>query len=181
VDATITTCRAMGNPSRNRRRSDGVYGGLLAQQTLPPKRCAVLVPHRRHARSTRGYLLIVDRKKDIIVRAERISLPGTRKALLAHPAVLEAGVIPVPDEKWGEVPKALVVLKRMPRHGGRTHRVLPCALSHYKCPRSFDSSQACQDRHWKNSQERPSPRNIGRAGIRFARILARRGAAAELA
>jgi len=41
----------------------------------------------------------------------------------SHPclsAVLEAGVIPVPDEKWGKCPKALVVLKtECRRHGGR--------------------------------------------------------------
>jgi fatty-acyl-CoA synthase len=58
------------------------------------------------------YLLFVDRKKDIIVSGgENISSLELEKAILAHPAVLEAGVIPVPDEKWGEVPKALVVLE----------------------------------------------------------------------
>jgi len=87
-----------------------------------------------------GYLLIVDRKKDIIVSGgENISSPELEKAILAHPAVLEAGVIPVPDEKWGEVPKALVVLKPNATTTEaelmefcRTH------LSHYKCPRSFE-------------------------------------------
>jgi len=87
-----------------------------------------------------GYLLIVDRKKDIIVSGgENISSLELEKAILAHPAVLEAGVIPVPDEKWGEVPKALVVLKPNATTTEaelmefcRTH------LSHYKCPRSFE-------------------------------------------
>ena len=70
-----------------------------------------------------GYVLIVDRKKDIIVSGgENISSLEVEKAILAHPAVLEAAVIPVPDQKWGEVPKALVVLKPSAyRDGIRTH------------------------------------------------------------
>ena len=59
-----------------------------------------------------GYILIVDRKKDIIVSGgENISSLEIEKALLAHPSVYEIAVVPVPDERWGEVPKALVVLK----------------------------------------------------------------------
>ena len=51
-----------------------------------------------------GCFLIVDRKKDIIVSGgENISSLELEKILLAHPAVLEACVIPVPDQKWGEV------------------------------------------------------------------------------
>jgi fatty-acyl-CoA synthase len=47
-----------------------------------------------------GYLLIVDRKKDIIVSGgENISSLEVEKTLMAHPLVLEATVIPVPDEK----------------------------------------------------------------------------------
>ena len=61
---------------------------------------------------TNNYLRIVDRKKEIIVSGgENISSLEVEKVLLSHPAVYEAVVIPVPDEKWGEVPKALVVLK----------------------------------------------------------------------
>jgi fatty-acyl-CoA synthase len=87
-----------------------------------------------------GYFLIVDRKKDIIVSGgENISSLELEKAILAHPAVLEAGVIPVPDERWGEVPKALVVLKS---NASVTEAELIdfCRkhLSHYKCPRSFE-------------------------------------------
>ncbi len=59
-----------------------------------------------------GYLQIVDRKKDIIISGgENISSVEIEKAILAHPGVLECAVIPVPDPHWGEVPRALVVLK----------------------------------------------------------------------
>ena len=87
-----------------------------------------------------GYLLIVDRKKDIIVSGgENISSLELEKAIIAHPAVLEAGVIPVPDPKWGEVPKALVVLK--PNAAVTESELIEFCrsrLSHYKCPRSVD-------------------------------------------
>ncbi|HXN73993.1 MAG TPA: fatty acid--CoA ligase [Candidatus Acidoferrales bacterium] len=87
-----------------------------------------------------GYLLIVDRKKDIIVSGgENISSLELEKAILAHPAVLEAGVIPVPDAKWGEVPKALVVLK--PNASVTESELIEFCrsrLSHYKCPRSVE-------------------------------------------
>jgi fatty-acyl-CoA synthase len=87
-----------------------------------------------------GYLLVVDRKKDIIVSGgENISSLELERAILAHPAVLEAAVIPVPDEKWGEVPKALVVLK--PDAAATESELIEfcrARLSHYKCPRSFE-------------------------------------------
>jgi fatty-acyl-CoA synthase len=87
-----------------------------------------------------GYALIVDRKKDIIVSGgENISSLELEKAILAHPAVLEAGVIPVPDAKWGEVPKALVVLKANAT-ASESELIEFCRsrLAHYKCPRSFE-------------------------------------------
>ena len=59
-----------------------------------------------------GYFLIVDRKKDIIISGgENISSIEVEKAVYSHPAVLECAVIAVPDDRWGEIPKALVVLK----------------------------------------------------------------------
>jgi fatty-acyl-CoA synthase len=58
------------------------------------------------------YLLIVDRKKDIIISGgENISSIELEKAVFAHPAVLECAVVAAPDKKWGEVPVAIVVLK----------------------------------------------------------------------
>jgi fatty-acyl-CoA synthase len=59
-----------------------------------------------------GYILIRDRSKDIIITAgENISSVEIETAIAAHPAVLECAVIAAPDEKRGEVPVALVVLK----------------------------------------------------------------------
>ena len=59
-----------------------------------------------------GYVLIVDRKKEIIISGgENISSLEIERALCAHPSVYECAVIAVPDDTWGEVPKALVVLK----------------------------------------------------------------------
>jgi fatty-acyl-CoA synthase len=87
-----------------------------------------------------NYLQIVDRKKEIIVSGgENISSLEVEKVLFSHPAVYEAAVIPVPDEKWGEVPKALVVLKPG-EHVAEGELLIFCRarLSHYKCPHSVE-------------------------------------------
>ncbi len=87
-----------------------------------------------------GNILIVDRRKDIIISGgENISSLEVEKVLLAHPGVYEAAVIPVPDEKWGEVPKGLVVAKPGSKlteaeliEFCRSH------IAHFKCPRSIE-------------------------------------------
>lgn len=59
-----------------------------------------------------GYYLIVDRKKDIIISGgENISSIEVEKAIFSNASVLECAVIAIPDERWGEVPKAIIVLK----------------------------------------------------------------------
>jgi fatty-acyl-CoA synthase len=59
-----------------------------------------------------GTLELRDRKKDVIISGgENISTIEVEQAVMSHPAVLEAAVIAVPNEKWGEVPKAFVTLK----------------------------------------------------------------------
>ena len=59
-----------------------------------------------------GYVELVDRVKDVIVSGgENISSVEVEQALSSHPAVLEAAVVGIPDERWGERPKAFVVLK----------------------------------------------------------------------
>jgi long-chain acyl-CoA synthetase len=56
-----------------------------------------------------GYLFIVDRKKDIIIRGgENISCQEVEAAIYAHPAVAEACVFGLPDERLGEIPGAVV-------------------------------------------------------------------------
>jgi acyl-CoA synthetase (AMP-forming)/AMP-acid ligase II len=59
-----------------------------------------------------GYIELKDRSKDIIISGgENISTVEVEQAVCSHPAVLEAAVIAVPDDKWGEVPAAYVTLK----------------------------------------------------------------------
>ena len=59
-----------------------------------------------------GYIELRDRKKDIIISGgENISTIEVEQAITAHPAVLEAAVIAIPDDHWGEAPKAFVTLK----------------------------------------------------------------------
>jgi fatty-acyl-CoA synthase len=58
-----------------------------------------------------GYLTISDRKKDVIITGgENVSSIEVEDAVFSHPAVAEVAVIGVPDEKWGEMVTALVVL-----------------------------------------------------------------------
>jgi fatty-acyl-CoA synthase len=85
-----------------------------------------------------NYVLIVDRKKDIIISGgENISSIEIEKVLSSHPAVFECAVIPAPDEHWGEVPLALVVLKPG-RQASEEELIDYCRsrLAHFKAPRS---------------------------------------------
>jgi fatty-acyl-CoA synthase len=60
-----------------------------------------------------GYVEIRDRNKDIIISGgENISTIEVEQVVARHPAVMEAAVVAIPDEKWGERPKAFVVLKK---------------------------------------------------------------------
>jgi len=87
-----------------------------------------------------NYIQIVDRMKEIIVSGgENISSLEVEKVLSAHPAVYEAAVVPIPDAKWGEIPKALVVLR--PGIKATEDEIMAfcrAQLSHYKCPRSVE-------------------------------------------
>jgi acyl-CoA synthetase (AMP-forming)/AMP-acid ligase II len=59
-----------------------------------------------------AFIHIVDRKKEIIISGgENISSLEVEKAIFAHPEVFECAVVAAPDEKWGEVPVAVVVRK----------------------------------------------------------------------
>ncbi len=84
-----------------------------------------------------GYIEIRDRKKDIIISGgENISTIEVEQAVMSHPAVLEAGVIAIPDEKWGEVPKAFVTLK--PGATASAEEIIEhvrSRIAHYKAPR----------------------------------------------
>ncbi len=87
-----------------------------------------------------GYLSISDRKKDVIISGgENVSSIEVEDTLCAHPEVSEAAVIGVPDEKWGETVKALVVLA--PGATVSEHELIEhCRehLAHYKCPTSVE-------------------------------------------
>jgi fatty-acyl-CoA synthase len=87
-----------------------------------------------------GYLLIVDREKDIIISGgENISSLELERTLAEHPSVYEVAVIPVPSERWGEVPKACVVLK--PGSIATEIELLELCrscLARYKCPQYIE-------------------------------------------
>lgn len=59
-----------------------------------------------------GYVQLLDRAKDVVVSGgENISTIEVEQAIAAHPDVVDCAVVSMPDEKWGERPKAYVVVK----------------------------------------------------------------------
>jgi acyl-CoA synthetase (AMP-forming)/AMP-acid ligase II len=88
-----------------------------------------------------AYVVIADRKKDVIISGgENVSSIEVEDCLFQHAAVAECAVIGVPDEKWGETIKALVVLRA--GHDATTDRVLidhcRAKMSHFNCPTSME-------------------------------------------
>lgn len=87
-----------------------------------------------------GYLSISDRKKDVIITGgENVSSIEVEDTLFSHPAVSEVAVIGIPDDKWGETVKALVVL-RTGLSASERELIDHCRarLAHYKCPTSVE-------------------------------------------
>jgi long-chain acyl-CoA synthetase len=87
-----------------------------------------------------GYLYIQDRIKDMIISgAENIYPAEVENAIHGHAAVAEVAVIGVPDDKWGEAVKAIVVLK--PGAAADVDDIIAYArtkIAHFKAPKSVD-------------------------------------------
>jgi fatty-acyl-CoA synthase len=86
-----------------------------------------------------GYLEVRDRIKDVIISGgENISSVEVEGVLLQHPAVVEAAVVGMPHEKWGEAPHAFVILREPAAVSEADLRQFTRArLAHFKCPHSF--------------------------------------------
>jgi len=91
-----------------------------------------------------GSIQIRDRAKDIIISGgENISSVEVEDVLYRHPAVYEAAVVAVPDEKWGETPKAFIVPKPgMTVTAEELRQFCRDRLAHYKVPTSFEFVEA---------------------------------------
>jgi acyl-CoA synthetase (AMP-forming)/AMP-acid ligase II len=91
-----------------------------------------------------SYLMISDRKKDVIISGgENVSSIEVEDALFQHPAVAEVAVIGIPDERWGEAVTALVVLK--PGEDVRAEDLIAFCkerLAGYKCPKRVELRDA---------------------------------------
>jgi fatty-acyl-CoA synthase len=83
-----------------------------------------------------GYVEVRDRIKDVIISGgENISSVEVEGVLLRHPAVSEAAVVGMPDEKWGEAPHAFVILKPGASASGEELRQFTRdRLAHFKAP-----------------------------------------------
>ena len=109
-----------------------------------------------------------DRKKDIIISGgENISTIEVEQAVATHPAVMECAVIAVPDEKWGEVPKAFVVLK--PGKQATAAEIIEHVrgrIAHFKAPKAVEFGElpktstgkiqkfVLRDREWAGREKR---------------------------
>ena len=115
-----------------------------------------------------GYIELRDRKKDIIISGgENISTIEVEQCVARHPAVMECAVVAVPDEKWGERPKAFVTLK--PGQAATEREIIEFCrehIAHFKAPASVEFGDlpktstgkvqkfVLRDREWKGREKR---------------------------
>ena len=115
-----------------------------------------------------GYIELRDRKKDVIISGgENISTIEVEQTVERHPAVLECAVVAIPDERWGERPKAFVTLK--PGHTATEGEIITFCrehLAHFKCPAAVEfgdlpktstgkiQKYILREREWKGREKR---------------------------
>jgi fatty-acyl-CoA synthase len=117
-----------------------------------------------------GQIELRDRKKDIIISGgENISTIEVEQAVVSHPAVLECAVIAIPDEVWGETPKAFVTLKP-DGHATADEIIAHCRsrLAHFKVPKAVEFGElpktstgkiqkfVLREREWQGREKRIS-------------------------
>jgi fatty-acyl-CoA synthase len=115
-----------------------------------------------------GYIELRDRQKDIIISGgENISTIEVENTIYRHPAVQEVAVIAIPDERWGEVPKAFVVPKPG-MHPTEADIIAFCRdnMAHFKCPKAIEFGDLpktstgkikkfeLRDREWQGYEKR---------------------------
>lgn len=87
-----------------------------------------------------SYIELRDRAKDVIISGgENISTIEVEQVVAQHPAVLECAVVAIPDEQWGERPKAFVTLK--PEQSVTEAEIIAFCrerMAHFKCPASIE-------------------------------------------
>ena len=126
-------------------RSNHVYEGYWNQ---PEETAKAIVDGWFHTgdggHEDGAYVVIADRKKDVIITGgENVSSIEVEDCLFQHPAVLEAAVIGIPDEKWGETIKALVVVR--PGQAATERELMEFCrgrMAHFKCPTSIEFRDA---------------------------------------
>jgi acyl-CoA synthetase (AMP-forming)/AMP-acid ligase II len=116
-----------------------------------------------------GYVTIVDRKKDMILTGgENVYSTEVENVLYMHPAILECAVVGVPDQKWGEAVKGIVVLKSGQK--ATAEEIIQFCkdkIAHYKAPKSIDFIDALprtgsgkihkkglRDKYWKGYEKK---------------------------
>ncbi|TCP53198.1 O-succinylbenzoate-CoA ligase [Tamaricihabitans halophyticus] len=141
---------AIGDPSTGEHLPAGSVGEVLVRSAQlmsgywgNPAATAQALPEDGWLRSgdagkldADGYLYITDRIKDMIISGGENVYPAEIERVLAeHPAVLDVAVIGVPDERWGETPKAIVVGKEIDVE----ELLAYCRerLAAFKCPKSI--------------------------------------------
>jgi fatty-acyl-CoA synthase len=115
-----------------------------------------------------GYIELRDRKKDIIISGgENISTIEVEQVVAQHPAVLECAVVAIPDEQWGERPKAFVTLK--PGQSATEQEIIDfcrARIAHFKAPAAVSfgdlpktstgkiQKYVLREREWKGREKR---------------------------
>jgi len=115
-----------------------------------------------------GYIELRDRKKDIIISGgENISTIEVEQCVARHPSVLECAVVSIPDERWGERPKAFVALK--PGSTATAEDIIEFCrsqLAHFKAPAAVEFGElpktatgkvqkfVLREREWQGYDER---------------------------
>jgi len=115
-----------------------------------------------------GYIELRDRKKDIIISGgENISTIEVEQCVARHQSVLECAVVAIPDDKWGERPKAFVTLK--PGQSATEPEIIEFCkqhIAHFKAPAAVEFGDlpktstgkvqkfVLRDREWKGRTKR---------------------------
>ena len=132
-----------GQPGEIWVRSDQRMGGYWGK----PEATAAVFTHDGWLRSgdgghmdADGYIYITDRIKDLIISGGENIYPAEIERVLAeHPSIQDVAVIGVPDERWGEVPKAVVVAR--PGATIDANEVVAWCrerIAAFKCPKTID-------------------------------------------